>query len=151
MKVRELMHTPVVTCGAETTLVQAGRAMADAAVGTIVTVSAEGHPMGIITDRDLAVKGYGRDLPGWTTVGRIMTHAVFTAPADADVHEAVKVMGAHGVRRLPVVDGDGALVGVVAFDDILVHLAHEADELARAVVAQTDTGHYGGWSGWDEG
>jgi CBS domain-containing protein len=149
MKVRDVMHSPPQTCSPDALLSQAASQMLVAEVGTIVVVDGTGAPIGMVTDRDLGVRGYARGLAGDTaTVSDVMSHALVTANGDADVFDAAATMAARGIRRLPVVDG-GRLVGMVALDDLTLLLSKETAEIARAVAAQADAGRYAGWSDWD--
>jgi CBS domain-containing protein len=149
MKVRDVMHSPPETCGPETTLTEAARKLLVTEVGMLVVADEEGRPVGVLTDRDLAVRGYARSLAGESTVAEVMSHEVLIARLEDDVFEATALMAARGVRRLPVVDG-GAVRGVIALDDLTLLLSKEATDVARAVAAQSKAGRYGGWSDWDE-
>ena len=76
-------------------------------------------PIGIITDRDLALKvvGEGRD-PNTTRVEEVMTRKLVTCRADDNVENAMKAMAQYQLRRIPVVDGGGRLVGIIAQADV---------------------------------
>jgi signal-transduction protein with cAMP-binding, CBS, and nucleotidyltransferase domain len=148
MKIRDAMHAPAHTCRATTTLEEAARRMLIDDVGTMVVVDESETPIGILTDRDLGVRGYTRRLTGDAYVGDVMSHAVVTVAADQDVFDAASTMAARGIRRLPVLD-DEQVVGVIALDDLTQLLGKEMGELARAVSAQADARHYAGWSSWD--
>lgn len=95
-------------------------------VGTLVVVNADRQPVGIVTDRDLAVRvvAQGRD-PTQTTIGEVMTRSPATVRADTAIEDALRTMRVHQCRRTPVVDGDGKLVGVLSLDDILELLTEE--------------------------
>lgn len=97
-----------------------------------------GRPVGIVTDRDLVmgVIEPHRD-PGEVTVGEIMTADPETVHEGASVIDTTGLMARAAVRRLPVVDDAGDLVGIVALDDLLVVLAEELRDLAGVVVAET--------------
>ena len=147
MRLREMMQTPAFTCPPTTTLSEAVHLMHLHEMGSAVVVD-DARIVGIVTDRDIALKGYGRDLPASAPVSRVMSGAVVTISAEADTYEAAAKMINHGVRRLPVVDAGGSLVGVVAFDDLFMVFEQEGDALRRALAAQTRKGT-GGWAGWD--
>lgn len=148
MRIRDAMHQPAQTCTAETTLAEAARRMMVDEVGTIVVVDAVGAPEGLLTDRDLAVRGYSRGLTGDAAVADVMTHAIVTIDPDGDVFDAAATMAARGIRRLPVV-ADGLVVGVIAIDDLTQLIGKEVGEVARALSAQSDPRHAAGWSSWD--
>lgn len=148
MKVRELMHKPAATCPRDMALAEVARLMDVSGLGTLVVVGDDGRPTGIVTDRDLATKGYARGMPGSALVDEVMTHTVVTIDAGVDVFDAAAMMASRGVRRLPVVEA-GAVVGMIAVDDLTLLLSREVSEVARAVAAQADRAHYAGWGDWD--
>lgn len=79
--------------------------------------------LGIVTDRDLAVKiiADGRD-PKQTRIEQVMTREPVTCHPDDDVQKALQAMEVHQVRRLPVVDSQGAIVGIIAQADVAMRL-----------------------------
>jgi CBS domain-containing protein len=121
MKVREIMSEPVVTCTPDSTLRHAASLMRDADFGTLPVVDAAGHLVGIITDRDvcLAVAASGRH-PGNIAVREVMTHKLKTVLLYDSVHTALAAMKHGRVRRLPVVDAEGQLKGLLSVEDIVV-------------------------------
>lgn len=144
MKISEFMHTPAITCDPHTTLAEAARLMEHSGVGSLVVIDAprrSGPPAptgtwaiaGIITDRDLALRGYGQEMSPATAVEKLMTKPVVTIPEDCDVVEAAETMAQSGCRRLPVVNAKESLKGVVSFDDLTVLFARQGDSLAHAV------------------
>jgi CBS domain-containing protein len=92
--------------------------------------------VGVITDRDIVVHAVARglDMAG-TTVGDVMTPAVATVARDADVHEALELMRAEGVRRLVVTDGTRAM-GILSMDDVVDGIAADLSSLAGLVRAE---------------
>ena len=121
MKVRDIMTTPAVTCGPQTSLSVAARLMRDADYGTLAVVDAYGSLAGIITDRDICVTlaGTNRNAVN-VSVHEAMTHKVFTAGPDDDVHGALATMRTRRVRRLPVCDADRRPVGMLSIEDVVV-------------------------------
>lgn len=105
MKVRDIMTEPAVTCSPRASLAVAARLMRDADYGTLPVVDAQGRLEGIITDRDVcvALAGTNRNAVN-VSVHEAMTHRVFTAGPDDDVHGALATMRTHRVRRVPVCD-----------------------------------------------
>jgi len=95
-------------------------------VGTLVIINAKREPIGMITDRDLAVRviAAGRD-PSQTVVRDIMTPHPGTVYADATLEAALLCMRSNKCRRIPVVDGAGRLEGLLSLDDILKRLTEE--------------------------
>lgn len=105
------------------TLSEAAAAMRRYQVGTLLVVGDEpptGRPVGIITDRDLALQGPASEV---MTVAEAMTPVVATIHEDADVHEALETMRAHGVRRLVVTGRNGLVSGILSIDDVIDGLA----------------------------
>lgn len=95
-------------------------------VGTLVVLDSKKHPVGILTDRDLALRIVGRGADPLTTrIDEIMTKNVQTVFEEMPIEEALALMRSQTVRRLIVVARDGALVGIVSLDDVLALLAEE--------------------------
>ncbi|MEV7358848.1 CBS domain-containing protein [Kitasatospora sp. NPDC091276] len=117
MKAAELMTAPPATVGLAATVFEAARRMEQQAVGCVL-VTDDGRLRGILTDRDLTVRGlaHGHD-PG-QPVADLMTTPVTTVDADDDLDTAYRTFRTSGVRRLPVLD-DGRPVGVLTVDDLL--------------------------------
>ena len=135
MPVGEICNREVVVAERTTTIVEAARLMRRYHVGDLVVVDeVQGRrvPVGMFTDRDLVVEVIAREQPfASCTVSAIMSATVVCVPETAGVIEAIQLMRSHGVRRVPVVDAGGALVGILAADDLLDLLAEELSALAR--------------------
>jgi CBS domain-containing protein len=104
-------------------------------VGDVVVVEdRDGRhiPTGIVTDRDIAlsVADNARRLP-YLRVADVMSHDVVTSLESETIHEALKKMQSSGIRRLPVVNDEGALEGIVTFDDVIELLSEELADLAK--------------------
>ena len=136
MKASELMHTPAVTCASTTPLGEVARLMRDRNVGSILVLDQIGYLAGIVTDRDVAIRGMGEGRSSDVAVELVMTRDVATVSLRADVSDAVSIMAKHVVRRLPVVDEDDRPHGVITFDDVVRHLGTETDALADMVIMQ---------------
>lgn len=130
MKVSEVMHTPAVVCRPGTTAGQAARIMADRNVGSVLVVDNVGEIAGIVTDRDIALRGVARGRSADIPVEELMTRDVASVDPRADVASAAATMIKRRVRRVPVVDEMGHAHGLVAYDDILRTLWRQGDELA---------------------
>ena len=119
MKVEDLMTRDVQTVRTTDRLDVAVREMRDHQCGCVVVVDEPAHPAGIITDRDVAITALetGKRLDE-IPASRAMSRPLFTARPEATLSEALGVMQEHQVRRLPVVDEDGRLRGVISLDDI---------------------------------
>ena len=108
----------------------AARRMHDRKVGTLVVSDNAKRPIGMLTDRDLAVRVVAAGLdPASTTVADVMTRDPCCVPEETPIETALKLMRAGPYRRLPVVDQAEALVGVVSLDDILSLLTEEFNEI----------------------
>lgn len=123
------------------TIVDAAKHMRAFHVGDLVVVEdRQGRrvPTGIITDRDIVVSAVAPDSGHINSllVGDIMSSDLVTAREHEPVEAALKKMEEHGIRRLPVVDGDGALVGILTLDDALQVLTEEQMGLVKIVVQE---------------
>lgn len=122
MKVGDCCKKPVVSVTAGVPIANVAQQMRSRHVGSVVVVDSPAtlKPVGIITDRDIVVEVLAPGIdPGTVTAGDIMTGAPMVAPAGEDVMWALKTMRDRGIRRLPVVDERGVLVGILALDDML--------------------------------
>ncbi|NPV26788.1 MAG: GGDEF domain-containing protein [Firmicutes bacterium] len=111
--VRNIMNTSLVTVDSFSSLERAGGLMNQQLVGSVLVVD-EGELVGIVTSRDIRNHHHNR------LVCDVMTREVKSIPASADIIEAIEVMQALGVERLPVID-DGKLVGIITMKDLLRH------------------------------
>jgi CBS domain-containing protein len=136
VKVGELCVRKVETAPPAESALAAARHMAEAAVGTLVVVDDLGRPLGIVTDRDLAVRciAEGRD-PRRTLLGALMSGPVAWTHEDTSLEDAVAEMARLRVRRVAVVDGRERLVGLLALDDLLCRELGDESLLARALRA----------------
>ena len=118
-KVRHVMTPDPITVQVTDPLIAAAKQMRDADVGAVIAV--EGSAVrGLVTDRDLTVRGIAEDLdPRTTRIGDLVTHDLVAVSADDDVETAVELMRTHAVRRLPVMDGE-QVVGMVSLGDVAV-------------------------------
>jgi CBS domain-containing protein len=116
--VRDLMTTSPRTVERSATVVEAARAMAEEDVGPLPIVDGD-RLFGIVTDRDIAVRvvAEGRD-PKSTTAEEIASRELVTVDPEQGIDEAMRLMGRHQVRRLPVCEEDGRLVGILAQADV---------------------------------
>jgi len=140
MSIGEICNRKVVVMQAEETIAGAAKLMRDQHVGSVLIVDEQGGkrvPVGIVTDRDLVVEVIASGLdPDAITVGDIMMTGFAAVKEETGVFEAIKYMRAKGVRRLPVVDREEKLVGIVTLDDLLILLSEELDALAKLVTRE---------------
>ena len=130
MKVRETMTRDVRIASPEETIRQAARAMADLDAG-VLPVGDKDHLVGMITDRDIAIRGIAEGKGPNTKVRDVMTAEIKYCFDDQDVEEVARNMGDIQVRRLPVVDRDKRLVGILSIGDIA--MTGEEGTAARAL------------------
>ncbi|HJS89403.1 MAG TPA: CBS domain-containing protein [Steroidobacteraceae bacterium] len=140
MRVRDLYSPAAQVTGPDQALAEAARTMLESHVGSLIVVDAGGKggkPIGMLTDRDI-VRGQLRlsaDL-FCLTVGDVMTPDPLTITANMGVTEAIEAMRARAVRRAPVVDGSGGVLGIVTLDDLVPAVARELEELATLLGTQ---------------
>jgi CBS domain-containing protein len=123
-----------VTVSPDTTIEQAARAMAAGGIGCLVVTEGDAV-VGIVTDRDLVVRGLADRVPPDGRVDAVMTTHVVAVDVDSDVRDVIRTFGHHAVRRLPVVRGRH-VVGLVTVDDLLVAMTDEIGLLTRGITAQ---------------
>ena len=125
----------------DTTVAAAAKLMRQGHVGSLVVVDnlngGRRVPVGIITDRDIIVDVVATGLdPAVITAGDIMSTDLATGRENGDVLETLELMKTRGVRRLPIVDDQGDLSGIVSTDDLLEVLAGELNGLAKIVARE---------------
>jgi CBS domain-containing protein len=133
MSLERFCRKRVISCGLEDTATAIAQLMRDEHVGAVVVLSADGGPVGIVTDRDLVTRVLAEGRTADTEARVFMTPEPITVRASARLDDVVATMRAAGVRRLPIVGADGAVVGLVALDDITVLLAGELSASMAAV------------------
>ncbi len=140
MSIGEICNRDVVVIEKDATVREAARLMRQYHVGdVVVTRDQEGVrvPIGIITDRDIVVEVLGEDVNIDTvSVGDIMSDKLLTAHTTDGLWDSLQRMRTAGVRRLPVVDGRGALQGIVTVDDLVELLAEELLQVAKVSVRE---------------
>ena len=142
MRVRDIMSQPPQICHLGTNLALASRRMRDTGCGTLAVLDPRGRLAGMLTDRDLALAL--SDLqgdPAHATIAHYMTAPVHTARPDDDLHDVLFQMTRWKVRRLPVVDTDGDLKGMISVDDVVLWGVqeggvglHEVTQALRTIV-----------------
>lgn len=141
MTAGELCNRDVVVALKSDGIVEAAKRMRARHVGDLIVVDIrpEGSvPIGIVTDRDIVVGVVAGDPDhmDYLLVGDVMTEDIVTARESDQVEAAVKEMEAHGVRRLPIVDARGVLVGILTLDDILQHLATDPGDVVGIIASE---------------
>jgi CBS domain-containing protein len=127
MKVRDAMTKQVAFCAPETNLAQAVELMWKNACGFLPVAGEGGNVIGVITDRDISIALGTRDRrASEVCVRSAMSSSLFTCTQDDDVHTALKTLKSEGIRRLPVIDREGMLMGVLSIDDVVLNAKVDA-------------------------
>jgi CBS domain-containing protein len=132
MKLSELFTKGAVTAGPDETLAAVAQRMQQHNVGTVVIVENQ-RPIGIVTDRDLALALGARSIDRQARVQTVMARRVLAIPDDTGILAATKYIQECAVRRLPVVDREDRVVGIMSLDDLVGLLARELFNLAEGI------------------
>jgi CBS domain-containing protein len=137
MDVNLICNHNVATIGQSQGVLDAAALMREEHVGDLIVVETRANaqvPVGILTDRDIVVGVIAKRVaPDEVTVGDAMTRNLLTVREDASIEFALREMRRHGVRRAPVVRANGDLVGVIAVDDIIEHIAKQLSSLVELI------------------
>ena len=140
MPVGEICNREVVVVGEEGSVTEAAKIMREYHVGDVVIVKTrygKQVPVGILTDRDITLEIVARNAdPEAIRVGDAMTFELTTVFEDDDLMHVIELMRSHGIRRVPMVDADEALVGILTVDDIVDLLSEVMVDLAHLVDSQ---------------
>ncbi|WP_462166829.1 CBS domain-containing protein [Frankia sp. AiPs1] len=130
-----MISRPPVTVSRTTTIGRAARDMARRGVGALLVVD-DDRLVGIVTDRDIVVRGVARGIGPDGRIDALMTTDVITIPAGMGVERAYEIFRNHALRRLPVLDGR-RIVGIVTVDDLLIRSEREMADLVHPVHDET--------------
>jgi len=139
MRASDVIRKPPVTITSEASIASAARLMDLQAVGALVVLDGD-RPVGMVTDRDVAVRAVARDVPADARVDAIMSPDVVTLDAGADLREALAIFHTHAIRRLPLVE-NGRMMGMVTTDDLLIDRVADLADLMRPITGQVVFGH----------
>lgn len=132
MNFKEIFHKEVVTIAPSGTVFEAARKMRDENVGAVVVVENE-KPVGIVTDRDVALALTVEGVVAAAPVSEIMTSPVVTIWEDEGIFNATQYFLGHGFRRLPIIDRQNRLVGMITTDDLFALLTRELFNISKAL------------------
>lgn len=140
MPIKDFCVRSVAHVDRETTIYDAAQLMRQHHVGDLI-VADRNHegvkPVGIITDRDIVLSVVAPKLDATViTVGDVMGAELITCREDLGVNECIRKMRAKGVRRMPIVNEEGYLVGIVSVDDLIEILADELGELSKLIARE---------------
>jgi CBS domain-containing protein len=140
MRVAQIMEGAVKTCRQSDSLNTAAQTMWDYDCGSVPVVNEQGEVVGFITDRDICMAAYtqGRSLHE-LPVERTMAHKVISCRPEDSISTAEKLMKENQIRRLPVVDTFGKLVGIISLNDIAREAARE-HRRGEAEIAESEVG-----------
>jgi CBS domain-containing protein len=137
MPIGEICVRDTVVCGRNTTILEAAQLMRQHHVGDLVVIEeSEGKriPVGILTDRDIVLSVVSLKIDSSVfSVGDVVSNEMITIREDQGVFETMRQMRTHGIRRIPVVNERGGLVGIVSIDDLIQLLAEEMGEMAKLI------------------
>jgi len=137
MRIGDFCIREVIECSRSTTALELAQMMRSSHVGDVVVVDQpDGKKIvtGIVTDRDLVVEVMAREVdPALVTAGELMRSEIVTVAEANDVYETAELMRFKGVRRVPVVDDQGGLVGIVTLDDLLKVIGEQLTLLGRVM------------------
>lgn len=139
-KIRDIMTDQVECCTLLDNVFEVAVKMKELNVGAIPIVDKD-KLVGMITDRDIVVRGVAEKHPGSTKVEDIMSDKLITISADASTNEAANLMAEHQIRRLPVVEGD-KLIGIVSLGDFAIRKM--TDDQAKEALTEISEQNYNG-------
>ena len=123
---REIMTSSVRTASREMSLTEVAVLMRDGDMGALPIVEGE-RLVGIVTDRDIVVRAIAEGKDFSTPIGDIMTTEIYSVKPDDFVFEAIRLMGDKQVRRVPIINESGALVGIIAMADVALETEDERE------------------------
>jgi len=129
---------PVVTATLDEQVFDVACRMRDQHVGCVVVVR-DGRPLGMLTDRDIVLRVVAEGLDARTLlVSSIVTYEAMTILRTDGFETALRTMREHGIRRVPIVDEDGRITGIVTADDLVALLGSELASLSEAITRNVD-------------
>jgi CBS domain-containing protein len=130
----------VIIASRATTVLEAAHLMRQHHVGNLVVVddvNGKRLPVGIVTDRDIVVSVIALGLDARVfSVGDLLLQDLVSVREDQGIFECIQQMRLNGVRRMPIVDREGALVGIMSVDDLVQLLSEEMDQLAKLMTKE---------------
>jgi signal-transduction protein with cAMP-binding, CBS, and nucleotidyltransferase domain len=134
MPIDRLIRRPARTLGADASCVEAAAMMRDDQIGAVVVTDDDRRVLGIVTDRDLAVRVIAAGLdPRRVALREVMSGEPIYLSRTRNVAQLLATMRDLAVRRVPVVDDGGRVLGLISFDDVLVLLADQLEDLAEVI------------------
>ena len=126
IRCREIMTSDVMTATRQHSLQDVARLMREGDMGSVPVVE-DGKLVGIVTDRDIVVRAIAEGKDATSSAVEAMTTDIFSVKPDDFAFEAIRLMGDKQVRRIPVVDDDGRLAGIIAMADVALEMEDEKE------------------------
>jgi len=136
----EAIRKKTVTIAPDGTLAEAADLMDRANVGSLLVIDGE-RLAGIVTDRDIVLRGVANRMPADARIDSVMTTDVMTLDADADLRDVLPIFRTHACRRVPLTSDD-QVVGVLTADDLLVDLIADLGDISRPIIGEVIFGHH---------
>lgn len=140
MTVSTICNRDVIVVNKDASILEAARLMREFHVGDLVVIEEKAGkriPVGIVTDRDIVLEVIAEEVDmSDVDVGDIMSEDLVTVEEKDDLMDTIKLMRAKGVRRVPVIDGANALVGILAVDDLIELFAEQIGDLSKIIVRE---------------
>jgi CBS domain-containing protein len=140
MFIGEICNRNVIITSRETSVIQVSQLMREHHVGSIVVTEVQNDcniPVGIITDRDLVIELLSKEVDVTrVTAGDVMSTEIITARESSHIYDILKLMRGKGIRRVPVVNDEKVLIGIVTVDDLLDVVISELDDIVNIVAIE---------------
>lgn len=138
MRIKELMSHPAMTCPVTATLNHVARLMWESDCGMVPVVNDEGQLAGVVTDRDICMAAYTQGKPlNAIPVTTAMARQAIASHANDDIESAEALMADNQIRRLPVLDDNGRIEGVISMNDLTRAVAHAKKGTTDRELVQT--------------
>lgn len=134
MNVSDVMTTAVASCAPETNLAAAAMMMWDADCGMLPVIHEDGRVIGVVTDRDITMAVATKSSPASQILVReVLSGRLFGCSGADDLRAALAIMETEKIRRLPVLNADGRLQGMLSINDVILHAEPGSDLAAHLI------------------
>lgn len=138
MLVEAITQRDAVTVERDHTVLRVARLMKERNVGAVIVVDEKRRPIGVVTDRDIAIRVVAGGKDPETPVDEVMSHPVYAVSENALVFDTLRAMAKHHVHRVPVIDASNRLVGIVNISDAMMLLTTEQANVAEVLRSRGD-------------
>ncbi|HEY5603026.1 MAG TPA: CBS domain-containing protein [Gammaproteobacteria bacterium] len=140
MFIGEICNRDVIITGRDTSITELAQLMREHHVGSVVITEQQNAcniPVGIVTDRDLVIELLSKEIDiNSVTAADVMSADLITAQESSHVYDILKLMRGKGIRRVPVVNDENVLIGIVTVDDLLDVVISELDDIVNIVAIE---------------